>query len=275
MMNFGKINMILLIVVIVIALVILYFVFFNKKDMKRQDDALATILKQFTGGERESEQKPEARSQKPEEQPGEPTEKEWESIYRVSDKIYKGEGLTQKEAAIQKKFQSQIFEDLEFLKVFYPVCDKLQKSEELSEDDKAFYEANKEMIDAEVNHRNGVRSPEIGDKQPASTSPASSPNSKPPTPHLNKADPPTAIDKRNQTILSFFSDGVPKTAKTILNLFKEATGHDYGKNMHRVLGQLEGKFLTPLKVGNITYYNLPEWFDGRKLKPEYKKNIPA
>lgn len=316
-MNFGKINMVLLIVVIVIAAGILYLLFMNKKSSDRQDDALAEILKQVRGDRsyEEEESITSLQSSAPSPSASEPTAEEWNLIYSASESIYRHATLSPKEATVYKKFGNLVNDDLEFLKVFYPVCDKFEKGEALTDDDKAFYEANAALVEKEINHRKekaaGSKLKAEGSKESAETSqlteqpeiPAAEesslesrtlkpelPNpgdtsdlerlpplnhSAPPLPpeELQRANPPLAQQERNQIILSFFEDGTPKTAKSLLELFKGRTGHDYGKNMHRVLGSMEGKFLTPLKVNKITYYCLPEWFEGRKLKPEYKQKM--
>lgn len=258
-MNWAKINTFLLIVVIIGIGVALYFLFTNKKDNARQNDALAAILKSIYGEEIPA--KEEKVEKKKEELPAEPTEKDWEQIYAISEKIYFKKPRTEFEKKFQKRFDTYINADVEYCNQFYPLVDKMVKEEALNEAEQAFYAENKEQVDTEVENKKS-KAPSAKVEAPDKVGE-----------ELAKSNPPLAVEERNKQILSFFEDGIPKTVPQISELFKSATGHDYAKNIYRVLGSLEGKFLTPYKHGKITYYCLPEWFDGRKLKPEFKNAI--
>lgn len=290
-MNWAKINTFLLIVVIIGIGVALYFLFTNKKDNARQNDALAVILKSIYGEEIPA--KEEKVEKKKEELPAEPTEKDWEQIYAISEKIYFKKPRTEFEKKFQKRFDTYINADVEYCNEFYPIIDKMIADTELNAIENEFYKVNKEDVDKEVYFRNlkavtkklsskeelNEKEKEFyeANKEKISTKLSlyieNNNNEVSQLTELAKSNPPLAVEERNKQILSFFEDGIPKTVPQISELFKSATGHDYAKNIYRVLGSLEGKFLTPYKHGKITYYCLPEWFDGRKLKPEFKNAI--
>lgn len=273
-MNFAKINTFLLIAVILILAGIFYFVFVNKKDMNALWDILQPVSKKGTKDKArepsEEQAEPEASNLKPETGVIEPSEDDWKFIYSISEKLYFKKPLTVYEKNLKDKFPEQIAKDLEFCNEFYPVVVAMVDGTELTDDQKAFYEVNKEDVDAEVEHRKnivGSQQQAIGKEQPESGKQGTGSD------NLEKGKPPLAIAERNNLILSFFEDKIPKTAKKLYELYTAATGHDYGKNWYRVMASLEGKFLTPQKKGKITFYCLPEWFDGRKLKDQFKISI--
>lgn len=273
-MNFAKINTFLLIAVILILAAIFYFVFVNKKDMNALWDILQPVSKKSTKDKArensEEQAEPETSNLKHETAVIEPSEDDWKFIYSISEKLYFKKPLTVYEKNLKDKFPEQIAKDLEFCNEFYPVVVAMVDGTELTDDQKAFYEVNAADVDAEVEHRRnlpgsgqqaaGKEQPEAGKQRTGSD-------------NLEKGKPPLAIAERNNLILSFFEDKIPKTAKKLYELYTAATGHDYGKNWYRVMASLEGKFLTPQKKGKITYYCLPEWFDGRKLKEQFKAQL--
>lgn len=266
-MNFSKINTFLLIAVLLILVAVLYLVFFNKKETSKQNDALSVILAKLMG---EKIEKPEVRSEKlevaAEEENKEPTEEDWKQIYAISEKIYFAKPRTIFEKQFQKKFEKQINDDLAFCNEFYPIVTKIEKDEMTFDvQENEFYEANKEQIDAEVAHRKA--------KSESQKSELRSEEPKIDNKDLDGATPPLSVEERNKKILSLFEDGIPKTVKQLVPLFEKATGNNPGKNAYRIFGSMEGKFLTSYKTGKLTYYCLPEWFEGRKLKEEYKSKI--
>lgn len=272
-MNFAKINTFLLIAVIIILAGIFYFVFVNKKDMNALWDILQPVSKKGAKDKAEASEEQQEVETVPAE-PANPTPEEWTDIYAISEKIYFKKPLTVYEKKLKDKFSGQVANDLEFCNEFYPVVEAVQTGTELRDTQKAFYEVNKEQVDAEVEHRKkladtsaphsaGKEQPEAGKEQAEAKQSG----------NMEKGKPPLAIAERNNLILSFFEDKIPKTAKKLYELYTEATNHDYGKNWYRVMASLEGKFLTPQKKGKITYYCLPEWFDGRRLKEQYKLSI--
>lgn len=102
------------------------------------------------------------------------------------------------------------------------------------------------------------------DPPPASGPPAS----------MKGANPPMAADERLRIILSLFQDKIPKTVTEITELYSKATGtKPHSGNRSLDLGKLvdEGK-LKCAKAGKDkkVYHGLPQWFEGNKLKPEYK-----
>lgn len=248
--------MFLLIVAIIGIAAALYFLVMNSKHMNVQTEALMKIMgcKSKVKSEEEVEQSAE---------PAEPTAEDWKKIYAISEKIYFMKPLTIHEKKIQKEFDSYIQADIAYCEQFYPIIEKIVKEEQLIGEEQAFYEDNKEQVDAQVAHRK-----EQALKQPPENSKSEILN-----PKLNGANPPLNIEERNKKILSLFEDGIPKSVPQIKPLYMTATGTDPGKNLYRIFGKLEGKFFTPYKDGRITYYCLPEWFEGRKLKPEFKNKI--
>lgn len=267
-----KINLGILIVVVIALGACLYLLFQNKKDTNTQNNALALLLKKLTGeaANEFTEESKEASIKTP----AEPTDKDWEKIFAISEKIYKDQKLTKSEEAFYTKWKEKIDSDIEFCKQFYPVVLKFMDGQELTDEDREFYETNQEEVDKEVNHRKGKLA-DTGSEKPednVSLVPQSS-ASQHQSSDLNGAKPPLAIEERNRIILSLFEDGIPKTVKKLHDLFKAQTGHDYGKNAYRVFGSMEGKFITAYKKGDKTYYCLPEWFEGRKLKSEFKNRI--
>lgn len=258
-MNYAKINMFLLILAIAGIAAALYFLFINKKDTNTQTEALLQMMGE---GGKKLKVKSEKEEVEQSAEPAEPTAEDWKKIYAISEKIYFKKPLTIHEKKIQKDFDSYIQADIEYCEQFYPVVEKIVKEEQLIGEEQAFYEDNKEQVDARVEHSKlkVKKSESVKVEQPDKSD-------------LTKANPPVNIEERNKKILSLFEDGVPKSVPQIKPLYMKATGHDPGKNLYRIFGKLEGKFLTPYKHGTITYYCLPEWFDGRKLKSEFKNKI--
>lgn len=261
-MNYAKINMFLLIVAIIGIAAALYFLFINKKDTNTQTEAL---LQMMGGKENSKSQTLNSKTSEnaADDEPPVPTDEDWKKIYTISEKIYFKKPLTIHEKKIQKDFDSYIQADIAYCEEFYPIVEKIVKEEQLNEEEQAFYDENKEQVDSQVNHRR-----ELALKQPPENSKSETLNSK-----LDGANPPVSIEERNKKILALFEDGVPKSVPQIKPLYMKATGHDPGKNLYRIFGKMEGKFLTPYKDGKITYYCLPEWFDGKKLKSEFKNKI--
>lgn len=282
--------MFLLIVAIIGIAAALYFLFINKKDTNTQTEAL---LQMMGKAENPKSKNLNSKSEEPaDDEPEVPTDEEWKEIYAISEKIYFKKPLTIHEKKVQKEFDSYMQKDIEYCNEFYPVVDKMVAGVELNITENEFYEANKEDVDKEVYFRNlkavtkklsskeelNEREKEFyeANKEKVSTKLSlyiDNNNKVSELTNLAKANPPGNIEERNKKILSLFEDGIPKSVPQIKPLYMKATGHDPGKNLYRIFGKLEGKFLTPYKDGNITYYCLPEWFDGRKLKSEFKKKI--
>lgn len=86
-----------------------------------------------------------------------------------------------------------------------------------------------------------------------------------------------ASGERLKIILGFFDDGVPKTVTDLANLYAEKTGTKVNKgNISTIFGKLvKNHQLVCTKAGKDSkvYHGLPEWFNGSKLKPEYKSKI--
>lgn len=260
-MNYAKINMFLLIIAIIGIAVAIYFLFFNKKDMNTQTEALLQMM-----GKEKSEVKSKKSEAEQPDEPAEPTAEDWKKIYAISEKIYFMKPLTIHDKNFQKKFDSYIQADIAYCEQFYPIVEKIVKEEQLIGEEQAFYEDNKEQVDAQVEHSKSKVKSEKSEVTAQTNTQESAKD-------LTKANPPVNIEERNKKILSLFEDGIPKSVPQLKPLYMTATGTDPGKNLYRIFGKMEGKFLTPYKDGKITYYCLPEWFDGRKLKSEFKNKI--
>lgn len=262
--------MFLLIAALIILAAIFYFVFINKKEMGFQNNALALMLKKM-GVQNETESPTTQQLDNSTIELAEPTEADWTKIYSISEKIFNGKTLTKTEIKFQEKFAQYIKDDLEFCRQFYPLVEKMIQHATLNEEETEFYKANQEQVDAEVKHREDSKS-QIPSSKFQKTA-EENPKSEIQNPKLNGANPPMATQERRKLILSFFEDKIPLTAKAINNLLKEKTGRDNAKNIYRILGPLEHKFILPFKYKEIIHYGLPEWFDGKKLKQEFRNKI--
>lgn len=91
---------------------------------------------------------------------------------------------------------------------------------------------------------------------------------------MKGANPPSAADDRLKMILSFFTDGIPKTVTQLSELLAKETNTKPNKgNSSPIFGKLveEGKLLCQKKgPGHPVYHGLPQWFEKGKLKPEYQ-----
>ncbi len=101
-----------------------------------------------------------------------------------------------------------------------------------------------------------------------------------PDPDLKGANPPLVPGERLKIILGLFKDGVPRINKELAILYAEKTKtKPHTGNMTLTFGELvkTGQLINiKIKVGKQTkvYYGLPEWFNGKKLKPEHQQKIP-
>ena len=96
-------------------------------------------------------------------------------------------------------------------------------------------------------------------------------------PSLTKANPPMAAGERLKLILSFFEDKIPKNITQIANLYAQETKTKaHTGNISTTVGTLveEGKLMC-VKAGknNKVYHGPPQWFDKKRMKEEYLKNI--
>lgn len=305
-----KINKWIPLLILIVVVVILYFVFSNKKDTESQSNLLLAMAEKLKVQPEE-----EAPSSKLQEQP-EPTEEEKEEILRIADILCFGKQLNADDKKFYKKLKTDIDEELENSKrILSIVIDKfLTGSKDFEDYEKEFYEANKEEIDSIVQYeklftsivlkltqgQNDFSPAELefqqnypkeieaelkrikGEDTPAAPSPISHlpPDSYRGTIPAKGANPPLAQGERLKIVLSLFDDGMPKSAKTITQLYSEKTGTALSKgNISDVLGRIEGKQLLYQEIKGRSdgkyFYGLPEWFDRKKLKKEYKSKIKS
>lgn len=281
---------IVLVCILVLVAGIFYFVFTNKKDTKDQNSLLLDMAEQLLG----KDQKSKVSNHKPkeiekEEEPVEETEEDGPEIVRIAEKLYFNKGLTAQESEFEEKFTSQILEEFEFCKQLYPLVDKfVSGSTDFNDQEKEFYEANKDQVDNIVQDKKHFSS--VIKKLTEATNDITDEEREYYTNNTNLVDaelkrirsmagasPPLAAGERLKTILSFFEDGIPKTVTDLASLYAQKTGTKPNKgNMSTIFGKLadEGKlqYYKP-KGSNKVYHGLPEWFDGKKLKQEYKSKI--
>lgn len=272
----------ILIVILIVAIAILYFVYNNKKDTLSQSDLLLAMAKKMQVAN-VSEIVENSKSEKDNkiQDTQEETEEESKEIVRIAEKIYSGSGdLTKQEKEFQYRFSEEIQEEIEYCSQFYPLVQKfVSRQTEFTDLEKQFYENNSDAIEHELN--------KIKSAQSSHESITKDDEQKHPSVVLLNAsasnipeggNPPLAQGERLKIILGFFEDGVPKTVTEISELYAQTTGTIASKgNMSTIFGKLEGKELLWEKIKHNSrwkiFYGLPEWFDGKKLKKEYKQKI--
>lgn len=262
-MNFPKINMWLLIVVIAIGLACLYFLITNKKKTDSQQsvtDLLLDLSKNINYKEAKevTEEKADA---------------DFERVKEISEKIYFKKPLTAGDLEFKQNNEAEIAEDLKYCALFYPLVDKFLKGEkDFTDSEKEFYEANKEEVDG---HLNRLKTTET--TLPIAHAQLNEITS---TQDLKKSSPPMAKEEREKLILSMFEDGVPKNVSELADQYSRLTNTKPSKgNISTMFGKMEGTLLLcqEIKHGSRwkVYYGLPQWFDGKKMKKEYKLKIKA
>lgn len=255
-----KINTYLLIVVLIVVVAVLYFVYNNKKEVSSQSDLLLAMAKKI--GTQPVHKQAESN------EPPEETEEDGFEIVRIAEKLYRHEPLTAKEKKFQSLFQNQIEEELAYCNQFYPLVKKFVDGvTEFTDAEKEFYDNNSSAIEAELNRIKESSNPDNSPTHQLTNSPT-----------LSGGNPPLAQGERLKVILGFFEDGIPKTVTDISSLYAQKTGTAPSKgNMSTIFGKLEGKELMCEEIKHNSrwkiFYGLPEWFDGKKLKKEYKQKI--
>lgn len=268
----------ILIAILIIVIVIFYFVYNNKKDTISQSELLLAMAAkmQITPINKVVENlalKTENNS-KTDSSDNEETEQDSIEIVRIAEKIYSDLELTKKEKEFESVFSEEIQEEVAYCAQFYPLVKKFVSGEkEFTDQEKEFYENHSDAIESELNKikasqaikDEGNNNPVIIPLLEASNVPEG-------------GNPPLAQGERLKVILSFFEDSIPKTVTEISNLYSQKTGTIASKgNMSTIFGKLEGKELLWEKIKHNSrwkiFYGLPEWFDGKKLKKEYKQKI--
>lgn len=272
-MIYGKIDRYILIGILIVAIAILYFVFNNKKETTSQSELLLVMAKKM-GASVEDEDTGKKSKQEPEE-----TEQDSLEIVRIAEKIYSGKSLTEKEKKFQKKFPQQIEDEMDYCNLFYPLVKKFANGQsDFTEEEKLFYENNKETIDDAVQEEKS-KIPTFN-QQAANETEENIEETTTEIQHVEKkgANPPLAQAERLKLILGFFEDGIPKTISELTSLYAHAKGINESKgNTYNLFGRLEEGTVLTQKIlihgHNRMYYGLPEWFDGKKMKKEYKQKI--
>lgn len=296
-MMFGKIDRYLLIAILAILLVCLYFLFVNKKDTNDQSNLLVAMAKKMNSDIPQS--KVDDKNQYPDDQEEEIqqpqiSEEEQQQVISIADKLCFGVELNEDEKKFHKAFPEEISNELKNSRdTLSIITDKFLKGEnKFTEFEQEYYAANQEYIDEIIHTKRLISSVinkittgnndfTIEEMQVQKDYPA----------HIEQelariqkekdkfkgGNPPLAAGDRLKTILSFFEDGVPKTVTDLANLYAEKTGTKVNKgNISTIFGKLvKDHQLVCTKAGkdNKIYHGLPEWFNGSKLKPEYKQKI--
>lgn len=300
---YGKIDRYLLIAILIIGAICLYFLFKNNKDMGGQSSLLIAMAEKLNAGMPLEEEIKDKIKNKPVKHL-KPTEEEEYQITAIADKLCFSKPLDPEEVEFQKLFPKEIQEELEVSQKTLGILiyKFLNGVKEFDAKEQEFYEVNKEEIDQIIQNkilfdsiikkmtegRNDFTEQELQFQQiygahiEAELSRIKQ-QSQPPaynSQDLKGANPPTSADQRLKTILSFFEDNIPKTVTELANMYATATGtKPHTSNRSGDIGKLvdEGKLMCTKPTGKNgkIYHGLPNWFDGKNLKSEYKNNIPS
>lgn len=266
---YSKIDRYILIAILVVVIIILYYSYKNNKDTGEQSGllvAMANKLNASAGIEQtysniKLDIEPKS-GNTIKIVPREETPEDGPEIARIAEKIYWREKLTKEEDDFVAIFPIQIDEEVEFCNQLFQLVRKFMDGvTDFTDEEKQFYDTNSEIIELELNKRKVAQDP----------------NQKL-TNDIKGANPPLAAGERLKIILSFFDDGIPKTVTQIADMYAEKTGTKASKgNVSTIFGKLEGKQLLWQEIEHNSrwkvYYGLPEWFEGKKLKKEYKSKI--
>lgn len=263
-MQFPKYITYLLIAILIIGIACLYFAFVNKKDTNAQSDLLLAMADNLSG-KKGNQQSAVSKEQPQPEEDKEEIEEDNNTTVEVADKLYFKKPLTIFETKYAQAFKPEVDQEFAFANNFYPLCDKFAAGiTEFSDEEKSFYEENTELVDNYVNDLKSKMAASQSTNPPVSQST-----------NLSKANPPMTAEERTKIILSLFEDNVPKTVSEISSLYAaKANRSDSRGTMYGYLTKLEqAGIVLQQKIATKVYYGIPEWFDGKKLKPEYKKKI--
>lgn len=269
----------------------------NERDTKRQSDLLVVMAQKLgaTLPDPPVKEKEEPKL----------SEQDQNKILVIADKLCFNKELDAEEQKFYKKYSAQINQEQENSeKILSIIVDKFlngSKSQDFNSYEKEFYESYPQEVDEIVRYemelasivkkitsgstdfsaeelqfqQNNAKEIEaelaaIAAKEVVSS--AKILKVVPPlNPDLSKAAPPLTDDSRLKVILSAFEDGMPKMVGEI-----PVTN----KAMHKTIGRIEEKgqllsykFYVPEKKRDMIFYGLPQWFDGKKLKPEFVEKI--
>lgn len=259
---YSKIDRYILIAILVVVIIVLYFSYKNNKDTGEQSSLLLSMANRL-----DFNTLPPVKTEQVDNTPlipREETPEDGPEIIRIAEKIYSGKDLTAHEKQFQIIFANEINEEIEFCHKFYPLVKKFIEGEkEFTDEEKQFYENNSEAIESELKR---LRSKQLDNDENSSSD------------NLTGANPPLAPGERLKMILSFFEDGIPKTVTQLADLYASKTGTKASKgNISTIFSKLEGNQLLWQKIEHNSrwkvFYGLPEWFDGKKLKKEFKQKI--
>lgn len=291
---YGKLDRYLLIALVIIGIACLYFLFTGSKKDNDRDSLLLQMARKLGASDSIPKPAPENTRKEPDPEPEPPyvlNEEEEAYITSIADKICFSKPLDANEQEFYKDFSKEIDSELEnSRKVLSILINKfLTGVREFDEFEKEFYEANKEEIDTIVNNRKMLESiiqklmdgkTEFNDDELQFQANYANVIEK----ELAKrketeevkagSNPPLAPDARLKLILSLFEDNKPKTITELAKLYAEKTStKPHTGNMSNIFGRLvdDGKLMcTKAGKDKKVYHGLPQWFDGKKLKPEYQ-----
>lgn len=239
------------------------------------------------------------------------SEEEKAQIITIADKLCFNKELTADEKKFYDQFQTDIDKELEGSeKMRDSIVDKFMngaKEKEFSEFEQEYYNVNQHDIDAIINYEKQLASivlkitrgitdfsteelqfqqnnakeieaalKDISELSENKKSDAAAKSSQDKS--KKGANPPLAAGERLKLILGFFEDGIPKTVTQIAELYSKKTGTASSKgNISSIFGKLEGNQLLWQEIQHNSrwkiFYGLPEWFEGKKLKKEFKEKI--
>lgn len=298
---FGKIDRYLLIAILAVGLVCLYFLFVNKKDTNDQSNLLVAMAKKLHADipekhQEEADKEEDEEENKPEATETSLTDEDQQQILTIADKLCFGVELDEDEKQFHKAFPEEISKELKNSRhILSIITDKFLKGEkEFTEFEQEYYAVNQEYIDEIVHTKKllasvinkitigntdfTVEEMQVQKNYPAQIEQELAIIQKEKD-KFKGGNPPMVAGERLKIILGFFEDGVPKTVTDLANLYAEKTGTKVNKgNMSTIFGKLvKDHQLICIKAGkdNKIYHGLPEWFNGSKLKPEYKQKITS
>ena len=137
------------------------------------------------------------------------------------------------------------------------IADKIYDGKELNDEEKEFKEKFKNEIKEEIELLKG------GNKNNGETKETKVPKNTPKKKERKKIS-------REDSVLSLFEDGIPKTSIELINLYAEKRGTKPNGSVHIVFNKM-------VKDNNLgrynNYYGLIDWFDGKKMKKEFSEKI--
>lgn len=295
-MQFPKYITYLLIALLILALACLVFLWLNHRETKDQSTLLVAMAEKL-GAVKEKRQvaaKNESANNESGSTNNSISEEEQDQIVAIADKLCFDKELTDEENALYKRFSVEIDKEKENSeKVLNTIVDKFLNKGELNAYEKEFYDFYPEDIDSIVRDamlfnsiikkltegNNDFTEEELQfrennakeiEKELLSLKEADE--------NKKGANPPLVQGERIKIILSFFEDGVPKTVTELAEMYSDRTGTKVNKgNISTIFGKLVDQHkliaIKPQADGKV-YHGLVEWFDGKKLKPQYAEKIP-